>query len=273
MPELPEVETVRRGLEPAVVGAVIEKVVLKRKDLRVPFTQHFARRVQQAEVTAIKRRAKYLIFELSNGEAILSHLGMSGRFVIWPDSLPKAGKHDHVIIHFSDGRFLVYHDPRRFGVMLVVRQVDIESHPLLCSLGPEPLEKGFTARALRDGLLARKTPIKQALMDPELVVGVGNIYASEALFLAGIDPRRPAFEVADQSAAIVRAIRRVLSDAIASGGSSLRDFLQVSGEEGYFQHSFNVYGRSGKPCFSCGGKVQSTRQAGRSTFYCPACQK
>jgi formamidopyrimidine-DNA glycosylase len=273
MPELPEVETVRLGLESQIIGAVIDKVILRRKDLRVPFTKNFARRVQGARIQAIKRRAKYLLFYLSNGEVILSHLGMSGRYVIWPDSLPKAAKHDHVIMHFADGRFLVYHDPRRFGVMVIRHASELAIDPLLSSLGPEPLEPSFTASVLKEALSKKSAPIKQVLMDPQVVVGVGNIYASEALFLAKIDPRKPAYQVQGESAELVQAIRKVLKAAIASGGSSLRDFLQVSGEEGYFQHAFKVYGRAGKPCVSCAIPLRSIRQAGRSTFFCAVCQK
>ncbi|MDX2113465.1 MAG: bifunctional DNA-formamidopyrimidine glycosylase/DNA-(apurinic or apyrimidinic site) lyase [Alphaproteobacteria bacterium] len=273
MPELPEVETVRRGLEPLITGATIERLTLRRKNLRVPFTPDFAKRVQGATISGIKRRAKYLLFELSHGEVILSHLGMSGRFIVWPDSLPQAAKHDHVIMHFTDGRALVYHDPRRFGLMVLRHEDELAHEPLLASLGPEPLEPGFTAAVLKATLGKKTAPIKQVLMDPQVVVGVGNIYASEALFLSAIHPQRTASSAAKHSESLVRSIRQVLTDAIASGGSSLRDFLQVSGEGGYFQHAFKVYGRAGKACVRCPGTIETVRLAGRSSFYCPKCQK
>lgn len=272
MPELPEVETVRTGLERALVGACIQKVTLRRGDLRTPFPEGFARALEGACIREVRRRAKYLLFVLDTGMVLIAHLGMTGWFSVL-DKKPKSyGKHDHVVFALADGRVVVFNDARRFGLMDVAAEGALVQHPAFAGLGPEPLEKGFSAVYLKAALLKRKIPIKVALMDQKLVVGVGNIYASEALFLCGIDPRKPAESVADKAGEMVKAIRQVLKDAIASGGSSLRDFLDVNGETGYFQHHFNVYGRAGKPCFSCGTPIASLRQAGRSTFFCPHCQ-
>ena len=204
---------------------------------------------------------------------LIAHLGMSGRFSVEP-KLPKSfARHDHVVLELQDGRVVIYNATRRYGLMILVKKADLGSHPLFVNLGPEPFYKEFSLAYLKKEIAKRSTPIKTALMDQKLVVGVGNIYASEALFLAGIDPRKPSMEAADKANKMVTAIRKVLSDAIASGGSSLRDFLHVSGEAGYFQHKFNVYGRKGKPCFRCHTPIRSIRQAGRSTFFCEHCQK
>ena len=272
MPELPEVETVCRGLSASIAGSRIVSVKLRRADLRVPFSPGFAKAVEGAAITTITRRAKYLIFTLDNGQSILAHLGMSGRFSVIP-GIPKSyEKHDHVVWTLDDGRAVIYSDPRRFGIMLHVKTARIHEHPLLSHLGPEPFSKEFTAGYLKQQLLRRKGPVKPAIMNQQLVVGVGNIYASEALFLSGIDPRKPAHEAASKAVLLVKSIRKVLSDAIASGGSSLKDFVHISGETGYFQHHFNVYEREGEPCISCNNELVATRQAGRSTFYCATCQ-
>ena len=272
MPELPEVETVRTGLEAAMKGACIKSVTLWRGDLRTAFPDGFVKALEGACIKAVKRRAKYLLFVLDNGMVLIAHLGMTGWFSVL-EKKPKAfGTHDHVVFALKDGRVVVFNDARRFGMMGLARAGEVWEHKAFVGMGPEPLEKGFSAAYLKGMLLKRKIAVKVALMDQKLVVGVGNIYASEALFLCKIDPRRPAEEVADKAAAMVKAIRRVLEDAIASGGSSLRDFLDVNGESGYFQHHFNVYGRAGKPCLKCGTDIVSIRQAGRSTFFCPHCQ-
>ncbi|MDX2072953.1 MAG: bifunctional DNA-formamidopyrimidine glycosylase/DNA-(apurinic or apyrimidinic site) lyase [Alphaproteobacteria bacterium] len=274
MPELPEVETVVRGLSASITGSRIRAVRLRRKDLRFPFPRGFAAALAGARILGVSRRAKYLLFTLDNDYSIISHLGMSGRFII-PALVAGSGlsKHDHVIITLDDGRTLIYNDPRRFGVMTLVKTADATRHPLLRNLGPEPLSSDFTASYLKAELLRRKGAVKPVLMDQKLVVGVGNIYASEALFLAGIDPRMSAPKAAPEAALLVKSIRKVLRDAIASGGSSLRDFVHISGESGYFQHRFNVYGREGEPCFACKTPLRGIRQAGRATFYCPKCQR
>lgn len=272
MPELPEVETVRTGLDTALKNAVIQQVTLRRKDLRTPFPKELEKALEGRRILDVSRRAKYLIFTLDSDDAVIAHLGMSGRFSVEP-KCPQFTPHDHVAMELKDGRWLVYNDARRFGVITLAKKTAINKHPLLAHLGLEPLDKDFTASYLKAALLKRSGPIKSVLMDQELVVGIGNIYASEALFLAGIDPRKPAKSVADKAPLLIKSIRKVLKDAIESGGSSLRDFLHVSGESGYFQHHFNVYDRAGEPCLSCKTLIGSLRQAGRSTFFCGFCQK
>lgn len=272
MPELPEVETVRTGLAGAIIDARIDRVQLMRDNLRIPFPQNFAAKLLRRSITAIERRAKYLLFSLDSGDVIISHLGMSGRFLVC-NTLPKPlGTHDHVVWHLADGRVVIYNDARRFGLMTLCPREELSIHPLLCELGPEPLDKEFSAAYLKTKLAKRSAPIKPVLMEQGLVVGVGNIYASEALFLAKIHPMRAANTVAPSAALLVKSIRRVLSDAIVSGGSSLKDFVQVSGDAGYFQHHFNVYDRAGEPCTACETPIMTIRQAGRSTFFCPHCQ-
>jgi len=273
MPELPEVETVRSGLEMALKGATIRKVTLRRKDLRIPFPKDLAQRLEGQKIPAIRRRAKYLLFDLASSDVLIAHLGMSGRFSIEGKTPKIFTAHDHVIFTLNDGRALIYNDARRFGLMTIAHKEELASHSLFAALGPEPFDKAFSPAYLQGALQERKTAVKVALMDQALVVGVGNIYASEALFLAGISPHIPAKKTAHQAKAIIAAIRKVLGDAIASGGSSLRDFIHVSGETGYFQHHFNVYGRKGDPCVTCGEHIRSTRLSGRSTFFCPSCQK
>lgn len=273
MPELPEVETVRAGLEAALGGKTIQKVKLARANLRTPFPTRFAEALAGRNIGEIARRAKYLLIRLDDGLVLMAHLGMSGRFVVLEEPPKALGKHEHVLFTFTDGTALVFNDARRFGLMDLAREDELSTHPLLAALGPEPLGKAFTPAYLADQLKRRGTPVKVALMDQAVVVGVGNIYASEALFEAGLDPRIPAKTAAGQAGAIIKAIRKVLKSAIETGGSSLRDFLHVGGETGYFQHSFKVYGREGKPCFTCSSEVKRIVQGGRSTFFCPACQK
>jgi formamidopyrimidine-DNA glycosylase len=273
MPELPEVETVVRGLAKTISGGRILDVDLRRKDLRTPFPKDFAGRIRNARITSVSRRAKYLLFALDNEYTILAHLGMSGRFSVIPKAPKAFEKHDHVVFTLDDGRLIIYNDARRFGVMDVVKTKNAAKHPLLAHLGPEPLSEEFSAAYLKSRLLKRKGALKPAIMDQELVVGVGNIYASEALFLAGIHPQTPSHQAAAKSTEIVESIRKVLQSAIVSGGSSLKDFVHISGEAGYFQHHFNVYDRCGEPCFSCKNLLMNIRQAGRSTFYCGTCQR
>lgn len=273
MPELPEVETVRRGLSATLSGATIAKVTLRRKGLRAPFPERMAEILKGRKIERIGRRAKYLLFQLSGGKVLVAHLGMTGRFMVEKKAPSDYAKHDHVIFQLVDGRVVIYNDARRFGLMTVLEKKRLATHALFRELGVEPLSKSFTTAYLRAALETRHAPIKTVLMDQSIVVGVGNIYASEALFLAKIHPKRKASNVAKQATTLILAIRKVLKLAIASGGSSLRDFVQVSGEAGYFQHRFNVYGRRGKPCFYCGIPLRSIRQAGRSSFFCPQCQK
>lgn len=270
MPELPEVETVVRALSQSVTGSRISGVELRRKDLRIPFPKDFSLIVSGSVIEAVTRRAKYLLFSLDNDHAILAHLGMSGSFSVNAKHTPTA--HDHVIFTLSDKRKIIYNDPRRFGLMTLVKKSEYADHKLLVDLGPEPFSDEFNASYLEAALASRKAPIKPVIMDQNLVVGVGNIYASEALFLAGIDPRKPAADKASKAGLLVKSIRKVLADAIESGGSSLRDFVHISGESGYFQHKFNVYGREGEPCFTCKNPILSIRQAGRATFLCSNCQ-
>lgn len=251
MPELPEVETVRRGLETALKDAIIKRVELRRKDLRIPFPARMAKRLEGKTIRSVSRRAKYLLFDIEGNMVLIAHLGMTGRFSVEPKRPKAFATHDHAVFDLTDGRCMIYNDARRFGLMDMCHRDELAEHAMFAHLGPEPLEKAFTATYLQKLLLSRNAPVKTVLMDQAVVVGVGNIYASEALFLAGVDPRKPASQTASKAADIITSIRKVLKDALASGGSSLRDFLHVSGESGYFQHQFNVYDRKGEPCVRC----------------------
>jgi formamidopyrimidine-DNA glycosylase len=283
LPELPEVETVRRGLEPVLAGRRIEAAEVRRADLRWPLPEGLAARLAGARVLALARRSKYLLAELSTGETWLVHLGMSGRILVSGAVLgafhhehPAPAAHDHVVLELEGGLRVTFNDPRRFGHMDLVATAAAAAHPLLAGLGPEPLGNGFHEDYLVDRLRGRRAPVKTALIDQRLVAGLGNIYAAEALHRAGIAPSRRAGRIAaPRVARLVTAIREVLTEAIAAGGSSLRDFRQTGGELGYFQHSFRVYGRAGEPCLrpGCAGTVRRIVQAGRSSFYCPACQR
>jgi len=275
MPELPEVETVKRGLAGALTGAVIKKTLLRRANLRTPFPKNMAENLAGARIKTIARRAKYLLFYLDNGKVIIAHLGMTGRFSVLPTAPKEFATHDHVVFILNDGRCVIYNDARRFGVMDLCAENEVLSHKFLAELAPEPLEKDFTANYLTDVLKKRASPIKPAIMEQKLVVGVGNIYANEALFMAGISPIAPANSpiVTKKLPLLIDCIHKVLNDAIAAGGSTLRDFAHVSGESGYFQHSFHVYGRGGQPCTKCKTPITTIRQAGRATFYCEKCQK
>lgn len=275
MPELPEVETVCRGLEPVLLHRRIVRVDVRRKDLRRPFPRGLKGRVESARVTWIARRAKYILIHLDNDFVLVIHLGMSGRIVFQGDGY-KPQTHDHFILHLEDGRQVVLNDPRRFGIVDLVRAEALDTHPLFAHLGPEPLGNGFSGPVLAAALKNRKAAIKQVIMDQSVVVGVGNIYASEALFLSGINPAHPAAQIQGKRAeALVAAIRDVLNRAIAAGGSTLRDHRQVSGELGYFQHDFTVYGREGQACRGCDcdiaktGGIRKIVQGGRASFYCP----
>ncbi len=271
MPELPEVETVCRGLHTALKGERIKSVTLRRKDLRIPFPKDFAKRLEKARIERITRRAKYLLWHLDTGDILLAHLGMSGCFIVSGEQ-EKFGKHDHAVMKLMDGRSVIYRDPRRFGLMTIMPSDEVASHELLAHLGPEPLERSFNASYLKSALAKRSGSIKAALMDQELVVGVGNIYAREALYLTGIHPLMVARNAAPAAAGLVVAIRQVLQAAIRSGGSSLKDFVHISGDAGYFQHHFAVYDREGESCGKCKKPIENIRIAGRSSFYCPKCQ-
>ena len=272
MPELPEVETVRRGLAATLPKHRIEKVTLNRADLRVPFPKNMAKRLEGRLFTEIERRSKYLLMHTDGPEVLLAHLGMSGSFVVRKKGSAAARKHDHVVISLDNGTELVYHDPRRFGLMELLPKDGLQDAPLLMNLGPEPLLKAFSPDYLRKALLRRKGPVKPALMDAKLVVGVGNIYACEALFRIGMHPTTLAPKAAEQAEKLVEAIRTVLKEAIESGGSTLRDYTGATGKGGYFQHFFYVYGRNGKPCRVCETPIEKTVMAGRGTFFCPHCQ-
>ena len=283
MPELPEVETVRAGLAPTLEGAVIARTDVNRPDLRWPFPERMAERLRDVRVEALRRRSKYIIADLSSGETLLIHLGMSGRILISGDSLgrfhhehPAPAKHDHVVFHLASGARITFNDPRRFGAMDLIATSEVEGHKLLRDLGPEPLGNAFNEAYLVSRLKSRKSPIKAALLDQKLVAGLGNIYVCEALYRAGIAPGRRADRIAaKRTEALVPVIRDVLREAIASGGSSLRDYRTAAGELGYFQHSFAVYDREGQPCRTpnCGTAIRRIVQSGRSSFYCPSCQR
>lgn len=282
MPELPEVETVRRGLAPVMEGAVIARADVNRPDLRWPFPPDMAARLTGRQVLGLRRRSKYILADLDSGETLLIHLGMSGRMLISGDPLgqfvhdhPAPEKHDHVVLHMDNGARVTFNDPRRFGAMDLLDTATAEQHKLLAVLGPEPLGNAFNEDVLVQAFKGKASPVKSALLDQRIVAGLGNIYVCEALFRAGVSPRRKAGNISQARVrALVPIIREVLSDAIAAGGSSLRDFRQADGELGYFQHSFDVYGREGQPCRTpaCTGTVQRIVQSGRSSFYCALCQ-
>lgn len=276
MPELPEVETVRRGLVPVLEGAVLAKVTAFRPDLRFPLPPDLATRLMGRKITSVERRAKYLLIRLSGDLIMLSHLGMSGRYRIYMDAPPPLERHDHLEMVTDGGVTIRYNDPRRFGFVDLFEAAQLPTQKSLAGLGPEPLSNAFDGPALAAGLGERRSAIKVAILDQRVVAGVGNIYASEALFRAGISPKRMARTVKGQRAArLAEAIRNVLNDAIAAGGSSLRDHRQTSGELGYFQYSFAVYGRDGEKCpgCDCDDGIRQMVQGGRSTFYCAKRQR
>jgi len=283
MPELPEVETVRRGLTPAMEGVVIARADVNRPDLRWPFPARMAERLTGQRVDRLRRRSKYILADLSSGETLLIHLGMSGRMTVSGDPLgqfvhdhPMPEKHDHVVFHMANGARVTFNDPRRFGAMDLLPTATAEDHKLLSVLGPEPLGNDFHEQHLIDAFKGKNSPVKSALLDQGIVAGLGNIYVCEALYRAGVSPRRKAGQISEQRVAkLVPIIRQVLQEAIEAGGSSLRDFRQADGELGYFQHSFDVYGREGEPCRTegCGAIVKRITQSGRSSFYCAQCQR
>lgn len=280
MPELPEVETARRGLAAALEGQHLVRVQARRADLRFPLPPGFAGRLNGRRVITVERRGKFLLIGLTGALTLIAHLGMSGRFRIFTGPPPPLERHDHVIFETRTGTTVRFHDPRRFGFMDVVGTAALSDHPMLRKLGPEPLAADFTGDTLAAALKGRKAPIKAALLDQSVVAGIGNIYASEALFRAGLSPKRKAATVqGGRARKLVSAIRAVLTEAIAAGGSSLRDHRRTDGELGYFQHSFAVYGRAGEACPGCAcdrartGGIRRITQSGRATFYCAARQR
>ena len=282
MPELPEVETVRRGLAPVMEGGTIARAEVNRPDLRWPFPERMAERLGNQKVVALRRRSKYILADLASGETLLIHLGMSGRMLISGDTQgsfvhdhPAPEKHDHVVLHMADGARITFNDPRRFGAMDLMPTDGAEAHPLLAVLGPEPLGNGFHEDYLVAALKGRTMPAKSALLDQRIVAGLGNIYVCEALYYAGIHPRRAGGRVFRPALArLVSAIREVLTQSIEDGGSSLRDYARPDGQLGYFATRFAVYGREGQACLrDDGGTIRRIVQGGRSTWYCPACQK
>ena len=294
MPELPEVETVRRGLLSVLEKKRIARLDQNRKDLRFPLPRDFAARVRGQKVERLERRAKYLLAHLSGGDVLLMHLGMTGRFTV---HVPMSGdhriakyvhqtgadvKHDHVVFHMEHGATITYNDARRFGFMLLIPEAELEGHPLMHGLGVEPLGPDLTPEYLARRAGGKKVDLKAFLSDQRIVAGLGNIYVCEALFRAGLSPTRKAATIAtktglptERARKLVAAIRAVLNDAIAAGGSSLRDYRRADGALGEFQHAFAVYGREGKPCArkGCRGTVRHIVQSGRSTFFCPKCQR
>lgn len=280
MPELPEVETVCRGLAPHLEGRTLVQVLQRRANLRVPFPDGFCERLTGRRVESVRRRAKYILVHLDDGTVLIAHLGMSGRMIIAPERPAAWGAHDHVVLETDAGTVVTFNDARRFGLMDLATAETLAEHPLLRALGPEPLGNAFSGPVLAARLAGRMTSIKAALLDQSVVAGLGNIYVSEALFLARLSPTRIAATVTGAKAErLATAIRAVLERAIAAGGSSLRDYRQASGELGYFQHQFSVYDREGAPCPGCScdvaktGGIRRIVQAGRSTFYCPQRQR
>lgn len=296
MPELPEVETVRRGLEPILVGQTFARVEQRRPDLRVPLPAGFARRLADRRVLSVGRRAKYLLIRLDGGEVLVVHLGMSGRVAVTPGVQGAAAHvlgeyvngsggstaHDHVVFTMGSGAVVTYNDPRRFGFMLLLPETELPAHKLFLGLGVEPLGPDLTAAYLASRAHGRAVDLKAFLMDQRIVAGLGNIYVCEALFHAGLSPRRAASSLANQSGRptpraerLVPAIRRVLTDAIAAGGSTLRNYAQADGSRGAFQNKFSVYNRAGERCLKpgCRGRVRRIVQAGRSSFNCSVCQR
>src|SRR5574337_6425 len=290
MPELPEVETVRRGLEPAMLGAHIDNVEARRADMRFPFPPRFRERLTGKRVVELARRGKFLLFRLDSGETLIAHLGMSGSFRVEAEAplgafnydRSKDPSHDHVVFHLDTGKIVTYNDPRRFGFMDLAQDGALDAHPRLAGLGVEPLSPEFGAACLARLFANSRAPLKSALLDQRRIAGLGNIYVCEALFRARLAPSRPANVLANArggpsfaARALAPAIRGVLEEAIEAGGSTLRDHRQADGELGYFQHSFAVYGREGLACVRprCRGTILRGQHSGRSTFYCCACQK
>jgi len=282
MPELPEVETVCRGLAPVMENNQFVRVEQRRDNLRIPFPEDFVARLENCTVTAVWRRAKYIVAELDSGEVLLMHLGMSGSFNIEEAPVTgineTAGAHDHVVFHMSNGAVITYTDPRRFGLMTLFDSKEMSTHKLLKDIGIEPLGNELSGTFLAQCFKNKKANLKAALLDQKNIAGLGNIYVCEALYRSSLSPLRLAatlFKPVKRAEALATAIREVLNDAIAAGGSSLNDYVQTNGELGYFQHTFDVYGREGENCRreNCSGEIKRIIQSGRSSFYCPKCQR
>ena len=279
MPELPEVETVMRGLRERLEGRTIVRAEAHRPDLRWPLPEGLQHRLTGARVTGFRRRGKYILMRLNGGDSVLLHLGMSGRMILSPVRPNLPMPHEHLVLETNDGWRLGFVDPRRFGSVDLVPTKQEDSHRLLAELGPEPLDPAFTPARLSTSLIGKRTPIKAALLDQKNVAGLGNIYVCEALFRSRLSPQRSAYTIPGTRAArLVPAIKDTLNEAIAAGGSSLRDYVQPDGELGYFQHAWKVYGREGEPCERCPGRpacpgIRRITQSARSTFYCPRTQR
>jgi len=283
MPELPEVETVLRGISPILEGNQIDYAQVNRPDLRRPFPKNLAKRLKNRKINFLHRRSKYILIDLSDGETLLMHLGMSGRIMIsqkvagtFHHNKTQSQKHDHFVLHLKDNHQLTFNDPRRFGVIDLLRTETLELSSMLSQIGPEPLSNRFNEAYFVSIMRLKKTNIKSALLDQRIVAGLGNIYVCEALFRAGISPKRQALRISHKKlSSLVPIIKEILVEAISSGGSSLRDFRNASGDLGYFQHSFDVYGREDQDCYNteCDSKIKRIMQAGRSSFYCSNCQR
>lgn len=283
MPELPEVETVLRGISPILEGNQIDYAQVNRPDLRRPFPNNLAKRLKNRKINFLHRRSKYILIDLSGGETLIMHLGMSGRIIIsqkvagtFHHNTNHSQKHDHFVLHLKDNHQLTFNDPRRFGVIDLLRTENLELSSMLSQIGPEPLSNSFNEAYFVSTLRLKKTNIKSALLDQRVVAGLGNIYVCEALFRAGISPKRQALRISHKKlSSLVPIIKEILLEAISSGGSSLRDFRNASGDLGYFQHSFDVYGREDQDCYNteCDSKIKRITQAGRSSFYCSNCQR
>ena len=283
MPELPEVETIMRGISPFLEGATIKRIKLNRADLRWPFPKNFTSRLKEAKVLNLKRRSKYILIDLNTGETLLIHLGMSGKILVSDSKIgnyfyeySKGSDHNHVIFELDDGTKLTYNDPRRFGAMDLAKTDDLNNHKFLEKLGPEPLGNNFNSDYLKTELSKKESPIKNVLLNQSVVAGLGNIYVCEALFMSGISPKKRASKISKiKCEELVRNIRAVLKSAIEAGGSSLKDFTDIQGNSGYFHFEFYVYGRENECCKieHCGRKIKRISQSGRSSFYCPSCQR
>jgi len=272
MPELPEVETVCRGLENNIIGKKIASVFIGDKKLRLPFPKNFSADLKNKTVISVKRRARYIIIELDRELNILIHLGMTGK-IIYQTKLPNLTTHDHCLIFFSDKTAIIYNDTRRFGLIDLVETAEIKNHKMIKNLGPEPLSKEFNAKYLQSKLKNKQINIKTAMMNNKIVVGVGNIYINESLFQTAISPLKTAGSLKlDQLDKLIMNIQKILKKAIKLGGSTLRDYVNSNGDAGGFQFNFNVYGRAGQKCVVCDGIIKKIKQNGRSSFYCPKCQ-
>ena len=279
MPELPEVETVRRGIAPILEGARFKSVCARRKDLRIAIPNDFSAALTGKKIMKVGRRSKYILLHMQDGPVVILHLGMSGKVTLCKlgeGTVPEIGKHDHLVFETDGGVRMVYNDPRRFGLVTFADPDALEDHPMLASMGPEPLSNSFHAAYLSDKLTTRKSPIKNVLLDQKVIAGLGNIYVCEALLRARISPVKLACHLSENDVSLlVSVINDVIREAIEAGGSTLKDYAQVDGELGYFQHCFRAYGREDEVCLNdgCSGTIARITQSGRSTFYCPGCQK